>query len=53
MPVHIFFGLAGFVAGVTSALIGLTEKAIWRLGAYVFLFFNYLLHNTLEIKLLI
>jgi cytochrome b-561 len=32
MPVHVFFGLAGFVAAVTAALLGLTEKTLWSLG---------------------
>nr|CAD7412200.1 unnamed protein product [Timema cristinae] len=29
MPVHIFFGLLAFVLSVATALIGLTEKAIF------------------------
>jgi len=32
MPVHVFFGLTGFISAVTAALLGLTEKAIWTLG---------------------
>lgn len=32
MPVHVFFGLAGFISAVTAALLGLTEKALWTLG---------------------
>jgi hypothetical protein len=32
MPVHVFFGLAGFIAAVIAALLGLTEKALWTLN---------------------
>lgn len=33
MPVHIFFGLAGFVAAIAASLMGLTEKALWKIGS--------------------
>ncbi|XP_033607634.1 cytochrome b561 isoform X2 [Cryptotermes secundus] len=32
MPVHVFFGLAGFIAAVIAALLGLTEKVLWTLN---------------------
>jgi hypothetical protein len=31
MPVHVFFGLTGFIAAVTASLLGLTEKVLWSL----------------------
>ncbi|CAD7082868.1 unnamed protein product [Hermetia illucens] len=34
MPVHIFFGLFGFVLAVASALLGLSEKAFFSIGNY-------------------
>ncbi|KAH8365616.1 hypothetical protein KR093_002738 [Drosophila rubida] len=33
MPLHIYFGLFGFVLAIASAVMGLTEKAIFSLGA--------------------
>ncbi|XP_064552512.1 plasma membrane ascorbate-dependent reductase CYBRD1 isoform X3 [Drosophila montana] len=33
MPLHIYFGLFGFVLAIASAVMGLTEKAIFTLGA--------------------
>ena len=29
MPVHVFFGVAGFVMAIAAALLGLLEKAIF------------------------
>ncbi|PSN36011.1 putative cytochrome b561 [Blattella germanica] len=34
MPVHVFFGLAGFMAAIIAALLGLTEKTIWTVKDY-------------------
>ncbi|XP_034481799.1 cytochrome b reductase 1 isoform X2 [Drosophila innubila] len=33
MPLHIYFGLFGFVLAIASAVMGITEKAIFALGA--------------------
>lgn len=33
MPLHIYFGLFGFVLAIASAVMGITEKAIFTLGA--------------------
>lgn len=33
MPYHIYFGIFGFVLAIASALMGLTEKAIYTLGS--------------------
>ncbi|XP_030570876.1 cytochrome b reductase 1 isoform X1 [Drosophila novamexicana] len=33
MPLHIYFGLFGFTLAIASAVMGLTEKAIFTLGA--------------------
>ncbi|EDV96823.1 GH16482 [Drosophila grimshawi] len=33
MPLHVYFGLFGFVLAIASAVMGLTEKAIFSLGA--------------------
>ncbi|XP_044741233.1 lysosomal membrane ascorbate-dependent ferrireductase CYB561A3-like [Chrysoperla carnea] len=33
MPVHVFFGLAGFVMAVATCIIGLNEKAFLKLSA--------------------
>ncbi|XP_068141794.1 plasma membrane ascorbate-dependent reductase CYBRD1 isoform X1 [Drosophila tropicalis] len=34
MPFHIYFGLFGFVLAIASALMGLTEKAIFAIPTY-------------------
>jgi len=34
MPLHIYFGLFGFVLAIASALMGLTEKAIFSIKGY-------------------
>jgi len=34
MPLHIYFGLFGFVLALASALMGLTEKAIFSIKSY-------------------
>ncbi|KAM8710538.1 hypothetical protein ACLKA7_017197 [Drosophila subpalustris] len=33
MPLHVYFGLFGFVLAIASAIMGITEKAIFTLGA--------------------
>lgn len=33
MPTHVFFGLAGYVTAVAAAVLGVCEKAIFKLGA--------------------
>jgi len=33
LPVHVIFGTTTFVMGLVSAMTGLTEKAIWTMGA--------------------
>ncbi|OAD58157.1 Cytochrome b561, partial [Eufriesea mexicana] len=32
MPIHVYFGIAGFVGVIASCLLGLNEKAIFALG---------------------
>uniref|UniRef100_A0A2M4ADQ3 Putative cytochrome n=1 Tax=Anopheles triannulatus TaxID=58253 RepID=A0A2M4ADQ3_9DIPT len=34
MPVHVFFGIAGFIMAIAAALLGLLEKAIFSLPNY-------------------
>ncbi|XP_036335671.1 cytochrome b561-like isoform X2 [Rhagoletis pomonella] len=34
MPLHIYFGLFGFVLAIASALMGITEKAIFAISDY-------------------
>ncbi|XP_067645029.1 plasma membrane ascorbate-dependent reductase CYBRD1 isoform X2 [Eurosta solidaginis] len=34
MPLHIYFGLFGFVLAIASALMGITEKALWAIPDY-------------------
>lgn len=36
MPIHVFFGLFGFILALVASLMGLTEKAFFRMpdGAY-------------------
>lgn len=31
MPIHVYFGIAGFIGVITSCLLGLNEKAIFAL----------------------
>lgn len=31
MPIHIFFGMAGYVLAIAAALLGLSEKAYFKL----------------------
>ncbi|KAG4066311.1 hypothetical protein HA402_000535 [Bradysia odoriphaga] len=33
MPIHIFFGLFAFVLAIIAALLGVTEKAVFHMGA--------------------
>jgi len=33
MPTHIYFGLAGYIMAIAAALLGLCEKAVFKLGA--------------------
>ncbi|KAJ6642444.1 Plasma membrane ascorbate-dependent reductase CYBRD1 [Pseudolycoriella hygida] len=33
MPIHIYFGLLAFVLAIIAALLGITEKAIFHMGA--------------------
>ena len=32
MPIHVFFGLMIFISACATALLGITEKAIFKLG---------------------
>jgi cytochrome b-561 len=34
MPVHIFFGLLGFVLAIAAALLGISEKAFFSMPDY-------------------
>nr|CAD7266488.1 unnamed protein product [Timema shepardi] len=53
MPVHIFFGLFAFVLSVATALIGLTEKAIFVRKDYADLPSEGLLINFIGIVLVV
>lgn len=34
MPIHVFFGIVGFILAVVASLLGLLEKAIFSIGDY-------------------
>lgn len=36
MPTHIYFGLAGYVTAIAAALLGLCEKAVFKLYDHFF-----------------
>jgi cytochrome b-561 len=31
MPIHIYFGICGFILAIVAALLGLSEKAFWSM----------------------
>ncbi|XP_053672632.1 plasma membrane ascorbate-dependent reductase CYBRD1 [Anopheles nili] len=53
MPVHVFFGIAGFVMAIAAALLGLLEKAIFAVPDYAVLPPQGILINTIGLLFIV
>ncbi|XP_071450787.1 transmembrane ascorbate-dependent reductase CYB561 isoform X2 [Hetaerina americana] len=53
LPVHVFFGVGGFLSAVTASLLGLLEKAHWSIANYKDLPTEGLLVNFIGIAILL
>lgn len=53
MPIHIFFGLLGFILAIASAVLGISEKAFFVINDYANLPSHAFFVNTLGILIIV